>query len=174
MARLAWLRVATAAAVMAAHVACTHDFDALLPEGTAGDAASTDGATADSGPACTESGARRFGGHCYFASSSAGWDEARSACEARGAHLVTIGSREEQDAVESIRDGRDRWIGLSRPKGSPSAEASFAWVTGEPSTYERWSGDEPNGSGECARLRGDGRWADADCGASYVAICERE
>lgn len=178
MARTAWIGLAVVALT-----ACTNDFDAFLPveDGGGVDAVGVDlgfpsdtAPGSDAAPACTESGAKTFGGHCYFPIAAGNWNKVRGDCESRGAHLVTIGSAEEQDAVAAIRPGRDRWIGLSRPKGSASTAASFAWITGEPKPFERWNDAEPDGSGECARLRTNDRWADTGCNSAHEAICERE
>jgi hypothetical protein len=178
--------------------ACTHDFDVFEPgpngggaptDGQAGDGARLDsGAPADSpttdgsGPeaatdgtgGCAGAGSITFGGHCYFLGSPASWDASKGACTSAGAHLVTIGSSQEQDALNGLAPTQDRWIGLSRPVGSQPRDSSYVWVTGEARTYTNWEFGEPNGSGECARLRPGGRWADNTCSTALAAICERE
>lgn len=133
------------------------------------------GTGSDGGVTCTEPGAKTFGGHCYFQlSSNRTWDAARTDCAAAGAHLVAITSAAEETFVESFSPTADRWIGLSRPSGSPVADASFKWVTGEAFTYKDWAPSEPNGTGLCIRIRGGGQWGDQTCTNSYVSICERE
>jgi len=69
-----------------------------------------------------------------------------------------------------------RWIGLSRPTTAPpTTPSSFAWVTGEALGYQNWAATEPNGSGECVRMRNTTNdWADQTCTTDYAAICERE
>jgi hypothetical protein len=135
------------------------------------DTAVTDTATTVS---CTDAEGKLFGGHCYFPLASQDGNAAKTACEGKGAHLVTITSAGEETFVEGIRIGRDRWIGLRRPPSAPSVEASFAWVTGEPVTYKKWGGGEPSGSGECVSLRSANNWTDQDCKNSRDVICERE
>jgi hypothetical protein len=187
-------RVAPLAFMLAA---CTHDFDVFEPigEGGAPEASAPDAATADAAeaspadtspsdsadapseasPACAEAGAITFGGHCYFATpAAAAWDASRTTCSSAGAHLVTLGSAAEETAVLALAPTKDKWIGMSRPVGSPPKDASYVWVTGEPRTYTDWDQGEPNGSGECVRLRAGGKWTDNSCGSSLVAICERE
>lgn len=119
--------------------------------------------------ACTDAEGKLFGGHCYFPITTADrYDLVRVACTSRGAHLVTITSAAEEAFVETIRPGRDRWIGLRR------TTTMFTWITGETLSYTKWEPGEPNGSGECARLRATNVWADQNCNTNEEAICERE
>jgi hypothetical protein len=129
---------------------------------------------ADTAVPCTEPESKTLAGHCYFPINPIKWNPASSSCTAKGAHLVTITSAAEETLVESIRPGKDRWIGLSRPASSPSTEASFVWVTGEAVSFKKWAGGEPNGSGECARVRASNDWGDQGCNTNLDAICERE
>lgn len=122
---------------------------------------------------CTEMYSKTFGGHCYFPINARQWLGARDACVSLGAHLVTIASAEEQAVVQSIASG-DRWMGMWRESGKPPVASSYTWITSEPTTYTHWQDGEPNGSGNCARLRGDGLWADYSCSSNLIAICERE
>jgi hypothetical protein len=134
-----------------------------------------------------------FGGHCYFLASTAGgldWASAQAACEAKGSHLVTITSAEEQSmlATTFFPATDDAWIGLSLEDiaSDPSAlcqvlpdTCPFLWVTGEALAYDAWAvrsgDDEPNYTGACARmLAADQAWADADCTSPYRAICEND
>ena len=130
----------------------------------------------DSAPPCTDPGGLTFGGHCYFLIAKAGaWSSAKAACESTSAHLVTLTSLAEQTFVQAMGAGQNRWIGLSRPTtASPTDPKSFAWVTGEAETYMNWAAGEPNGSGECARMRNTNDWTDNSCTTGYDAICERE
>jgi hypothetical protein len=124
--------------------------------------------------ACSEPGSKTFGGHCYFPTNyGRWWSTARDICAGLKAHLVTITSAEEQAVVQSIGSG-DRWIGLARPDMTPATASSYKWITAETSSYSRWYVGEPNGSGYCVRLRGDGTWADYGCSTNLIAICERE
>jgi len=124
---------------------------------------------------CTEARSVSFGGHCYFPLTSRGsWMAASTSCQAAGAHLVTIGSVEEQTAVAAISSNQDRWIGLSRPVGSALMATSYAWITAEAASYAHWGTGEPNFTGECARMMQGGTWADNPCSNSYYALCERE
>lgn len=147
---------------------CAYDFDKYEPNGTT---------AADTGPVggCTEAGSRTHNGHCYFPTTSPqSWAEAKTACEAAGAHLVSVTTSAEQAAIESMASGSDRWIGLSRPAGSANDVKLFSWVTGEAPNYFKWDIGEPSGAGECARMKRGGPWGDSSCASPILAICERE
>jgi hypothetical protein len=151
---------------------------------TASDAPSTDGPGATDGSdasdaaiPCTEIGAVSFGGHCYFAlGSTNSFAAASTACTTLGAHLVTISSSAESTAVTPISTSVDRWMGLSKNTSDPATDASYHFVTGEArGGYSNWSRAEPNGSGDCVRMKAGGvQWADDACTNLHDAICERE
>jgi hypothetical protein len=122
---------------------------------------------------CPEPSGKIFGGHCYFPTMARTWLANRDVCNTLKAHLVTINTDAEQAFVNSISSG-DRWIGLGRAEGSPFEKSSYKWITGEPVSYSNWESSEPNFSGNCVRLRGDGLWADYSCSQTLSAICERE
>lgn len=156
-------------ALLSLSVGCVYDFDQFTP--TSGDAgAAVDTGAVDSGGACP---GKSSGGHCYFTTSGAlGFAAAKAACEGAGGHLATVSSSAEEGVVESVGSG-ERWIGLSRPAGSPNKADSFAWITGEPITYFKWAPTQPAGAGECALIRASGGWADGACANALVGVCER-
>lgn len=162
-------------------IGCSYDFDTYLPTG-ADDAgivvsdSAGDGAPPADAQSCSEPNGRVFEGHCYFPlTTAATFDNAQTNCAAARAHLVTITSAAEEAFVETMRAGRERWIGLRRPDGAPGTTASsFAWITGESGAYAKWGRGEPNDSGACARLRSSNDWGDQSCTTSYEAICERD
>ena len=70
------------------------------------------------------------------------WEEAKAACEARGGHLATITSQEEQKMIESLNTQNSKlWIG-----GCKNSAGQWCWVTGEPWKYQNWGDGEPNNS----------------------------
>jgi len=79
--------------------------------------------------------AAEFRGHRYlFVPKPLQWEEARAFCEKLGGHLVTIGSREENEFVQSLfPHGGWVWMGLyTGPDG-------HHWVTGEPFTFSYYN-----------------------------------
>jgi hypothetical protein len=155
------------------------------------DLPSTKDAGSDAAPAtppCTESGAVQFGGHCYFAlATPVSWDDAKTACAGKSAHLATFTSSSEAALANAIDQGDERWIGLRRPDGSATGDSAFVWVTNEPRNgFANWDADkkEPdngcpscnNGAipAECARVLTNGQWADDSCAATHPALCERD
>lgn len=70
------------------------------------------------------------------------WEEAKAACEAKGGHLATITSQEEQKLIESLNTQKSKlWIG-----GCKNSAGQWCWVTGEPWEYQNWGDGEPNNS----------------------------
>lgn len=70
------------------------------------------------------------------------WEEAKAACEAKGGHLATITSQEEQKMIESLNTQNSKlWIG-----GYKNSAGQWCWVTGEPWEYQNWGDGEPNNS----------------------------
>lgn len=87
-----------------------------------------------------------YNGHFYRVYAvDASWDAAKVFCENLDAHLVTITSAGEQEAVfayiQAVAPDTDLWIGFS----DAADEANWStWVTGELVTYSNWSPDEPD------------------------------
>lgn len=114
-------------------------------------------------------------GHCYFLlAEEQPQEQARAACGALGAHLVTIGSAAEQAEVGTLAAGKIRWIGLEATATPPNSAADFAWLTGEPTTYENWFPGNPMDHESCVAISSlpDQHWIDRACSDRYVAICE--
>jgi len=96
-------------------------------------------------------------------------------------HLVTISRLAENSFVHTTAGGGDRWIGLTDRFGvAPGASESrfafdpategWAWVTGEPFTFQNWGGGEPNNAGageDAAHLRHDSLWNDNASGFGF-------
>lgn len=70
------------------------------------------------------------------------WRDAKTKCEDKGGHLVTITSAEEQRAVERLLTNNGEhdvyWIGIKDNAGQ------FQWITGENAGYGNWADGEPN------------------------------
>lgn len=106
------------------------------------------------------------------------WEEAKAACEAKGGHLATITSEEEQQKLNLYNAGNHNlWIG-----GYKNADGQWFWVNGEPWTYENWGDGEPNNSsnvvaGESCVAMWPEKWNDLANSNTYEQsgyICEWE
>ncbi len=166
--------VTTDTAVADTMVADTTVTDTTVADTMVADTMVADTAKTDTGAvSCSEPSGKLYNGHCYFPLTGVNGDAAKTACEGRGAHLVTITSAGEQTSVAALRPTADRWIGLRSTSSSSSASA-FKWINGEAVSYTNWGGGQPNNSGLCVAMRTDGSWNDRDCAETNDAICERE
>uniref|UniRef100_A0A672KAP0 Zmp:0000001103 n=1 Tax=Sinocyclocheilus grahami TaxID=75366 RepID=A0A672KAP0_SINGR len=105
----------------------------------------------------------------YFISSeSKSWTESRKFCTEKGADLIIINSREEQNFVKSIAESTFVWIGLT----DSDVEGKWKRVDGKSSTehlmliccFRSWVSGEPNGQRKenCAVSYSSG-WYDYQC-----------
>lgn len=106
------------------------------------------------------------------------WEEAKAACEAKGGHLATITSPEEQKLIESLNTQNSKlWIG-----GYKNSSGQWCWVTDEPWSYENWGEGEPNNSsnvvaGESCAAVWPSKWNDLANSNTYEQsgyVCEWE
>jgi hypothetical protein len=145
------------------------------PDNGGGSAASSETAPSpsSSNAACTEAGASRFGGHCYFVLAAGSQASSQAACASRGAHLVTITSAAEQDHVARLSTA-STWIGLTSPSATNDA-ASYRWLTGEARVVDFWHPGQPNDGHGCVVAHYTDRlWRDVTCTNTYPALCERD
>uniref|UniRef100_A0A8C1VG53 C-type lectin domain-containing protein n=1 Tax=Cyprinus carpio TaxID=7962 RepID=A0A8C1VG53_CYPCA len=107
----------------------------------------------------------------YFISSlKKNWTESRRYCTERGADLIIINNREEQDFVKKI--SAYVWIGLT----DSEVEGRWKWVDGSTLTsgFSFWDPREPNGRrGENCALTYSPGWADYPCSDLFPWICEK-
>ncbi|XP_050977782.1 C-type lectin domain family 4 member M [Labeo rohita] len=119
------------------------------------------------------SGCTYYKSSIYFISSEKKtWTENRRYCTERGADLIIINNKEEQDLVNKMSAGADVWIGLS----DNDEEGTWKWVDGSTLTSGFWRSIEPNGHrGENCVLSSSSGWADYPCHSShkYQWICEK-
>ena len=81
-----------------------------------------------------------YNGHRYeYYSNNTTWNQAYKYCEKLGGHLVTITSKEENDAVVKLTNGYSgrAWIGSNK-------NSTWYWINGEKFSYQPWSPGEPN------------------------------
>ncbi|XP_043106589.1 CD209 antigen-like protein E [Puntigrus tetrazona] len=112
----------------------------------------------------------------YMSNEIKNWNESRRYCTERGADLIIINNREEQEFVKNISGSAIVWIGLT----DSDAEGTWKWVDGSRMTsgFSSWVSGEPNGgtSENCAvtlavpHLVG---WCDVTCYGAFQWICEK-
>ncbi|XP_017325522.1 CD209 antigen-like protein E [Ictalurus punctatus] len=111
----------------------------------------------------------------YISTEKKSWSESRHDCQGRGADLVIINSREEQDFMDVWRRGEAGWIGLT----DREREGVWRWVDGTQLTSGFWGNGEPNSKGDedCALSgywsKSAPNWVDISCNDRYVWICEK-
>ncbi|MCI4383878.1 hypothetical protein PGIGA_G00031870 [Pangasianodon gigas] len=111
----------------------------------------------------------------YFISTEKkSWTEARADCRKKGADLVIIKTKEEEEVLVKQLGNDKAWIGLNdRP-----VEGTWKWVDGTALTTAYWVPGEPNDSGneDCAELWGlldKQGWNDRPCNDRVRWICEK-
>uniref|UniRef100_G3NVP6 Aggrecan core protein n=1 Tax=Gasterosteus aculeatus aculeatus TaxID=481459 RepID=G3NVP6_GASAC len=120
---------------------------------------------------CAE-GWLEFMGSCYLDfAGRATWSEAEQLCQEVNAHLVSIGSQEEQQFINS--NGRDfQWIGLN----DKDVQNEFQWTDGSPLTFEIWRPNQPDNysEGDCVVMVGHegGQWSDMPCDKHLSFTCK--
>ncbi|XP_056141885.1 CD209 antigen-like protein C [Lampris incognitus] len=114
---------------------------------------------------------QEFRGSCYYVSTeSKTWEKSREDCKKRGADLVIINSREEQNFLSRFYDSI--WVGLS----DKQSEGKWMWVDGSGLQGEGfWQKGEPNdveSKEDCVEFfRGLG-WNDLPCSTTLSWVCE--
>ncbi|XP_049328036.1 C-type lectin domain family 4 member F [Astyanax mexicanus] len=126
----------------------------------------------------TEEEWKFFGSGSYFITRvERGWRESRDFCRVRGADLLIINSREEQEFINKEFGNTEAWIGLTDQR----IEGVWKWVNGSPLTIQFWALGEPNDyeNDDCA-ITGFKKstsdilvWADYPCFHPVVGICEK-
>ncbi|KAK3507548.1 hypothetical protein QTP70_028450 [Hemibagrus guttatus] len=100
------------------------------------------------------------------------WEESREDCSVKGAHLLIINSKEEQEIVVKELLSFQAWIGLS----DREKEGEWKWVDGTTlnTNFSYWAEGEPNNVGEedCAVISGS-IWNDGRCSDKLPWICEK-
>jgi cysteine-rich repeat protein len=121
--------------------------------------------------------------HCYQAGARRDtWLGGGASCGGLGLVYASIGSPEEQQAMNDLRTSgdlpqEDLWIGLS-----DMLATGWLWSSGEETLgyYVGWGSGEPDGTGQCVVVGMHGAettlwWHDADCAsASHMPLCESE
>ncbi|XP_041957146.1 CD209 antigen-like protein C isoform X3 [Alosa sapidissima] len=106
----------------------------------------------------------------FFSIEDRNWTMSRKDCRQRGADLVIINSKEEQEFISARV--RDTWIGLT----DSDIEGEWRWVDGTLPITKFWMENEPNNAvkGEdCVKTYGK-QWNDAQCSLHFRWTCERQ
>ncbi|CAB1458184.1 unnamed protein product [Pleuronectes platessa] len=114
----------------------------------------------------------------YFISSDTkSWGDSRDDCLQKGADLVIINSKEENEFTRQFR--RSFWIGLT----DTETEGTWKWVDGTllSTTTSYWYPGEPNpkyypdeNCGEARYNYDENNWNDNNCKRLYFWICEKK
>lgn len=100
------------------------------------------------------------------------WEEAHAFCQAKGGHLATIASSQENEIVANlVPKSESAWIGAT----DKDKEGTFSWATGETFSYSKWEQNEPNdygGNEDYAEILSSGVWNDNSGTALRPFICE--
>uniref|UniRef100_A0A9J7X156 C-type lectin domain-containing protein n=1 Tax=Cyprinus carpio carpio TaxID=630221 RepID=A0A9J7X156_CYPCA len=108
----------------------------------------------------------------YFISSlKKSLNESRRYCIERGADLIIINNRGEQDFAKKVSRGYEFWIGLT----DSYKEGRWKWVDGSTLTSGFWGSGEPNGQRRenCVVSYPSG-WCDYPCNDAFRWICEKQ
>ncbi|XP_053335819.1 C-type lectin domain family 4 member K-like [Clarias gariepinus] len=111
----------------------------------------------------------------YISTEEKTWTESRQDCIKRGADLVIINSKEEQEFIKKQLSSRKAWIGLS----DRDTEGEWKWVDDTTLITGFWISGEPNGkkTEDCVvtghKTDPVWNWADYPCNDKFVWICEK-
>uniref|UniRef100_A0A669D2X1 C-type lectin domain-containing protein n=1 Tax=Oreochromis niloticus TaxID=8128 RepID=A0A669D2X1_ORENI len=114
----------------------------------------------------------RFGSSCYFKSTERKtWSDSRRDCQDKGADLVMINSKEEQEFINELNMRGESWIGLERY----SQKHEWKWVDGSLLTEMFWAPGKQSDSlvYYAACCDSDGRWTQSYDPESKTFICEK-
>ncbi|MED6285635.1 hypothetical protein CHARACLAT_031153 [Characodon lateralis] len=111
----------------------------------------------------------------YISSTMKTWKESRRDCLERGADLVIINSKEEQELLRWFQNRI--WIGLT----DADIEGEWKWVDGTQLITSYWGLGEPNSfegkdedCGEINFSKQENNWNDAPCNLKKYWICEKK
>ncbi|XP_072319354.1 C-type lectin domain family 4 member M-like [Eucyclogobius newberryi] len=107
----------------------------------------------------------------YISPAKRNWQDSRGFCLQRGADLIVINSREEQEFIRRFH--RFMWIGLRN-----TTARTWIWVDGTPLTRRYWGPGEPNmgndeGCVESRFFEVQDTWNDLNCNDQNFWVCER-
>ncbi|XP_034156939.2 CD209 antigen-like protein C [Pangasianodon hypophthalmus] len=106
----------------------------------------------------------------YISTQRKNWTESRQDCRERGADLVIINSKEEQEFVDNLSKSKNYgvYIGLT----DLDNEGVWKWVDGTSMTTAYWSSRNFFSEGTDCVMNRYNRWFDRPCTETYYWICE--
>ncbi|KAA0703938.1 C-type lectin domain family 10 member A [Triplophysa tibetana] len=100
------------------------------------------------------------------------WSESRRYCRERGADLIIINNKEEQDFLVRFLNEDSLWIGLS--ERDVEGEWKWKWVDNSTLNMSFWGSGEPSSSqGEDCALYNSREWNTYPCNTNFHSICEK-
>ncbi|XP_047460875.1 CD209 antigen-like protein A [Mugil cephalus] len=122
---------------------------------------------------------KRFRCSCYYISTEMKtWTDSREDCQKRGADLVIINNKEEQEYVSKINEHGDSWIGLESVKTKDWGRTwSWTWLDRSTPTYMGWKVGVKATTEDDSKAYVDqqGRWSHTNTyNQTKHWICERE
>ncbi|KAG1970849.1 CD209 antigen-like protein C [Pimephales promelas] len=103
----------------------------------------------------------------YISSETKTWIDSRRDCQQRGADLVIINSKEEQEFLQKVAGNDHFWIGLKK------TERVWKWTDGNTITKRYWRYQHPSLYRDfCAMMTSSG-WEDRECNYFKKWICKR-
>ncbi len=131
-------------------VGCGSDEPAPSNEAASSDSGSSEEGLPNGTGVAGERYTADFNGHTYqFIDEDTTWEEARKMCIARGGHLATVTSAEEQKYLEGLFNNingseRGPWFGAYSDGAYGGDKNDWCWVTGEKWNYTNWADGEPS------------------------------
>ncbi|XP_070845608.1 CD209 antigen-like [Chaetodon trifascialis] len=113
------------------------------------------------------------GSFYHISSTKKNWQQSRDDCLQKGADLIIINSKEEENFAKHFK--KCLWIGLT----DTETEGKWKWVDGTPLTESYWGYREPNGGrsencGDIQFFSAENSWNDEACSYSCFWICEKK
>ncbi|XP_073672043.1 C-type lectin domain family 4 member M-like isoform X1 [Paramisgurnus dabryanus] len=110
-----------------------------------------------------------FQSSLYISSEKKNWTESRRYCRERGADLIIINNKEEQNFISNMSGVV--WIGLS----DSDEEGKWKWVDNTTLNSGFWKAGEPsNLTTENCVVNQLSLWSDYKCNGQFKGICEKE
>jgi len=114
--------------------------------------------------------------HHYYLTDPMSWTAARDHCSATGGYLLTLETREEDDAARSYLLGQRTfvWIGMQDATDTDD----YRWIkTNEVPAYTNWPGNTKptDATRNCIDLKAtfqEHNWYAWDCAEAEAAVCE--